>query len=102
QDVLQRRELDSSRLLDRAAADHDGVEPDLRGDPRARRLWLDGRQAARRPVVCGRQGEGRRREGGAASQEAREEGGARAVEGRGGVDRLFRFVTPEDGQWRNG
>ena len=70
--LLRRPDDAGGRLLDGAAADHDGVERPLRHRPHHLGLRLDRREAAGRAVVHGRQGQGRRAEGAARGQEAGE------------------------------
>ena len=71
--VLRRAEIDGDGLLDRAAADHDGVEPGRRARPRRPHLRLDGRQAARDDVIHRCEGPGSRHEGAAGGEEGGEE-----------------------------
>ena len=75
EDVLRRPPQHCGRLLDGTAADHDGLERDLRADPRRAGLRLERREGAGRIVLRAGEGEGRRHEGGAQAQEGREEGG---------------------------
>ena len=97
-DVKEQRR---SRLLDRAAADHDRLERARRrraGHPRVR---LVRREAAGRQLVHGREGEGRRAEGAAGGQAGREARRAGRVgeapvppeRGRPGRRRLTRPVS---------
>ena len=67
-------ELRRDRLLDRTAADHDGVEPGARDRDAALGLRLERRQAARRRLLHRREDEGGGDEGGAPPQEGGEEG----------------------------
>ena len=75
EDVLRRPPQHCGRLLDGTAADHDGLERDLRADPRRAGLRLERREGAGRIVLRAGEGEGRRHEGRAEAQEGREEGG---------------------------
>ena len=81
--VLRRRERRRDRLLDRAAADHDGVEPAARDRDAALGLRLERRQAARRRLLHGREDEGGGDEGGAPPQEGGEAGREGAGEAEG-------------------
>ena len=72
------------RLLDRAAADHHGVERPARDPPRRLGLRLEGRQAARHGVVRGREGQGRRAEGQQRREESGEEGTSERRPGEAG------------------
>ena len=90
-------ELDHrDRVLDRPAADHDGLQRPLRGRPDLHRLRLERRLPAGQGVLRRREGAGARAEGEAEAEARRGRRGARVVGPRPGVRgrRRFAFLPP--------